>query len=148
MFVILSRVGVVILNILIFFLEEGWIIAMVALLPFWLAIILVTLLLSFFAIATSILCRLAVLPCVVEKWIQNQKEKANHRLEKTARRAIWIASLITAILISPTTSAVMLYISGIKGLKAIFINVLFSLVSGSIWCAIYSGAILIFKRVL
>lgn len=144
----IMRLGVVSLNIIVFFVEEGWIIAAVALLPFWLAIIAVTILLSSFAILSSYLCGLAVLPPLIERWIEKQKEKANSRLAKVVNSAVWLSALFTAIIVSPTTSAVMLHLSGVKGCKAYAVDTIFSFISGTIWCFIYGGGILLVRKLV
>jgi len=142
-----ARVGLTSLNIIVFFIEEAWIIAAVAILPFWLAVVIVTTLLSFFAISSSYLCGLSDLPDSLEKWLEKQKEKARARLAKVVRGAAWTASLATAIVISPTTSAVMLHLSGIKGARVYATDILFSVVSGVVWCVIYGGGILVLRRI-
>ncbi len=143
----IMRLGVVSLNIIVFFVEEGWIIAAVAFLPFWLAIIVVTLFLSVFAILSSYLCSLAVLPSFIERWIEKKKEKASNRLTKVLDGAIWFSVLSTAIIISPTTSAVMLHLARVNKPRVYFMDVFLSFVSGAIWCFIY-GAGVIFARKL
>lgn len=144
---ILARFGLVSLNILVFLLEEGWIIAMVAVFPFWLALLLVTALLSCFAIISSNLSGMSKLPLVLERWVGRQREKARARLAKAMEGAVLVSALTTAIVISPTTSAVMLQMAGVKRKKAYLIDILFSFISGTIWCIIYGGGILILRKI-
>lgn len=144
---LLSKIGLVLLNVIVFLFEESWIIAMVAFFPFWLAIILVTLLLSFFSMVSTCFCHLANLPPIIEKWMERKREKAGERLLKVVKGGIWTSCLMTAIVISPTTSAVMFEMAGIRGTKAYAADVLFSFVSGTIWCVIYGGGILILRKI-
>jgi len=145
--IILARSSLAILNILVFLVEEGWIIAMVLIFPFWLALVLVTTLLSSFAIISSYLCGLGKLPPIFERWIKNQKIRAKERLVKVARGAAWTSTLSTAIVVSPTTSAVMLHLMGLNKLKAYLMDISLSLISGLIWCGIYGGGIAILRAI-
>jgi hypothetical protein len=145
---VVARLGVVTLNVIVFFLEEAWIIAAVAILPFWLALVVVTALLSSFAITSSWLCSQSDLPNLVAGWLEKQKSKANKRLAQVVKGTVWTASLTTAIVVSPTTSAVMLSLAGINKRKAYIVDVVFSLISGFVWCLIYSGGLLILRKLL
>lgn len=142
-----ARFGLVSLNVAVFFVEEGWIIAAVAFLPFWVALFLVTVLLAFFSMASSYLCGLGDLPAFVERWLEKQKDKANKRLTSIVRGAVWTSSLTTAIVVSPTTSAVMLHVSGIRGMRAYVTDLIFSLISGAVWCMIYGGGLVVLRKV-
>jgi len=144
----LGRLGLVLLNVLVFLLEEGWIIAMVAIFPFWLAAISVTLLLSTFSIISSYLCSLGDLPLILQRWIDKKKEKAKARLAKVMDGAFLISVLSTAIIVSPTTSAVMLHLLGYTRIKAYLLDIFFSFISGTIWCGIYGGGIFMLKVIL
>ena len=144
----IAKICLVFLNIVVFLFEEGWIIAMVAFFPFWLAIIFVTLLLSIFACISTYLSGLANVPPLLERWIERKKIKAEERLEKFVQSGLWFSFLATAIIVSPTLSAVMIQMSGIKGSKAYFSDVLLSFVSGVIWCFIYGGGILILRGII
>lgn len=145
---IAARLGLVTVNVIVFFIEEAWIIAAVAYLPFWLAIVVVTLLLSFFSTMSTYLCGQSELPETLSKWIEKKKTKANERLAKVVSGTVWTASLTTAIVVSPTTSAVMLHLAGVKKSKAYISDVLFSFISGFIWCLIYGGGIVVFRKLL
>lgn len=144
----LAKVCLILLNIVVFLFEEGWIIAMVAFFPFWLAIIFVTVLLSFFASISTFLSGKANLPPLIEKWIEKKKIKAEERLEKVVESGLWFSFFLTAIIVSPTLSAVMIQMSGIKGSKAYLSDILLSFVSGAIWCFIYGGGILILREII
>lgn len=143
---IAARLGLVMVNIIVFLIEEAWIIAAVAILPFWLAIIVVTLLLSVFSMTSTYLCGQSELPETFSKWIEKKKANANERLSKVVNGTVWTASLTTAIVVSPTTSAVMLHLAGIKKDKAYISDVIFSFVSGSIWCLIYGGGLVVLRK--
>lgn len=150
---ILFRFGLLALNIIVFFIEEGWIIAMVAILPFWIAIIAVTTLLSFFSISSTVLCSASDLSPLLKQWIDSQeKKKKESRFVqwsiKIARGVVWLSSLLVAIVISPATSAVMLHQAGLERKQAYVLDVIYSGISGSIWCVIYGGGILILKNLI
>jgi len=144
----LSRVGLVLLNILVFIFEEGWIIAMVAIFPFWFAVLLVSFLLSLFAVTSSYLCGLGELPPILKRYIERQKEKSREKLVKVVGGSIWVSVLTTAIVVSPTTSAVMLHLMGLNKLKVYLTDIFFSVISGTIWCGIYGGGILLLRKII
>lgn len=144
---LLAKIGLILLNVTVFFFEEGWIIAMVAFFPFWLAIVFVTILLSTFAAISTYLSGLANLPPLIERWMTKKKAKAGERLQEAVKSSLWFSFLATAVIISPTLSAVMMQMSGIKGKKAYVSDFLLSFVSGTIWCFIYGGGILILKKI-
>lgn len=143
-----ARLGVVALNVIVFFIEEAWIIAAVAILPFWLALTVIVVLLSFFAITSSWLCGQSDLPGLIERWLERQKSKANERLAKVMAGTVWMTALTTAVVVSPTTSAVMLALVGVKKERAYIIDVAFSFCSGFVWCLIYGGGILLIKKLV
>lgn len=145
---IAARLSLGLLNIIVFFIEEAWIIAAVAILPFWVALVVTTLLLSGFATGSTYLCSQSELPEILSRWIEKKKSKANERLTKVVTGTVWTASLSTAIVVSPTTSAVMLHLAGIKKGKAYISDVLFSFISGFIWCLIYSGGLVVLRKLL
>ena len=147
---VVSRIGLTLLNVIVFFVEEGWIIAMVAIFPFWLALILVTILLSFFAISSTVLCGTSELSPVLKNWLDKQeKQKEESKLVqwavKVARGAILVSSLIVALVISPTTAAIMLHQAGISRKQAFAVDVVYSAISGTIWCLIYGLGINVLK---
>lgn len=148
--VILARFGLTALNIVVFFVEEGWIIAMVAIFPFWIAILAVTALLSFFSISSTYLCGVSNISPFLKRWLDKQeKEKEENRIVrwavKIARGVALLSSLIVAIVVSPTTAALMLHQTGIGQKQAYVVDVVYSGVSGSIWCVIYGGGIVLIK---
>jgi hypothetical protein len=143
-----ARLGVVALNVIVFFIEEAWIIAAVAILPFWIALVVVVALLSCFAITSSWLCGQSDLPDFARRWFERQKSKASKRLTKVMAGTVWMAALTTAVVVGPATSAVMLALVGVKKERAYIIDVAFSFCSGSVWCLIYGGGILLIKKLV
>lgn len=145
----LAKIGIMLWNVLVFLFEEGWIILMVVKLHFILAVFLVTLLLSIFAVFSTFLCNQANLPNLLGKWLEYNQERANKRLGSNYKKgALVMTALTTAIVISPTTSAVLLDISGVKGKKAYACDVILSFLSSTTWCVLYGGGLLILKGVL
>jgi len=149
MLVILARFGLATLNLAVFFIEEGWIIAMVAILPFWIAILVVAALLSFFSISSTYLCSVSNLSPMLQKWLNRQKEKEESRIVqwvvKIANGIALLSSLIVAIAISPTTAALILHESGLEKKRAYVVDVIYSGISGTIWCLIYGLGINLVK---
>lgn len=148
--VLLARFGLTAINIVVFFVEEGWIIAMVAIFPFWLAILAVTALLSFFSISSTYLCQASDISPFLQRWLDKQeKEKEKNRIVqwaiKIARGIALLSSLIVAIIVSPTTAALMLHQAGLKQKQAYVVDVFYSGISGAIWCLIYGLGINLLK---
>lgn len=148
-----SRIGLTTLNIAVFFIEEGWIIVAVAVLPFWLAMIVVTIFLSFFAISSTYLCGASDFSPVLKRWLdrKEQEKKENRFVQwaiRIARGAALLSSLIVAIVVSPTTAALMLHQAGISQKRAYAVDVVYSGISGAIWCVIYGGGLLVLRKIL
>lgn len=143
-----SRLGLSTLNVIVFFIEEAWIIAAVAILPFVVALVVVVLLLSLFSLASTYLCSQSDLPDFISRWIDKKKSGASDRLSKAVTGTIWTACLTTAIVVSPATSAVMLSLAGVSKQKAYIADLFFSFVSGLVWCMIYGGGLLVLRKLL
>lgn len=148
--VILARFGLTAVNIVVFFVEEGWIIAMVAIFPFWVAILAVTALLSFFSISSTYLCSISNISPFFKRWLDKQEqEKEGNRVVqwavKIARGVALLSSLIVAIVVSPTTAALMLHQAGLEQKRAYMVDVVYSGISGAIWCVIYGLGINLLK---
>lgn len=140
--VMIARFGLTALNIFVFFVEEGWTIAMVALLPFWVAIIAVTALCSFFSICSTYLCSVSNLSPVFRRWLDNQEKgkEENYFVKwatKIAHGTTLLTSFIVAIIVGPTTAALILHQAGLSEKKAYLVDVVYSGISGTIWCLIY-----------
>jgi len=147
--IILARFGLATLNVAVFFIEEGWIIAMVAIFPFGIAIVGTVTLLSFFAVSCTNLCYASNLSPFVANWFERQKEQEDRPIvqwaSKIAKGIIGLATLIVAIVVSPTTSALMLHQAGVERRAAYVVDVIYSVISGVIWCLIYGLGINLLK---
>ncbi|MEI6040093.1 MAG: hypothetical protein WCP93_01950 [Candidatus Berkelbacteria bacterium] len=145
----LARVGLATLNIAVFFIEEGWIIAMVALLPFWAACLATILLLSLFSITCTYLCEKSELSPTLKIWLEKEKEKEQSQVvmwaKKIAKGLIYASTLIVAVVVSPSTSALMLNQAGVKKNSAYMVDIVYSGISGFIWCIIYGLGINLVK---
>ena len=137
----LTKLGLAAQGVIIFLFEEGWIIGMVALLRFWLAVLAVTALLTAFAILATYLCEASSIPPYLEWWLERQKKKALGRMKGVVEGLTLTTYLTTAVVVSPSASAVLMHLAGTRKRKAVGIDIGLSLVCSIAWCAIYGGGL-------
>jgi beta-lactamase regulating signal transducer with metallopeptidase domain len=146
--VALARIGLGTWNIIVFLLEELWIIAMVALLGMW-AVIPVVIILTVFSFIGTYLCDKAKIPSSIGRYLEGQKSQKDSAwakgLIKIAHGLVWLSALMIAIAIGPTTSAFVLHEAGYTKRRAYGMDVIFSIVSGVFWCLVYSLGINLLK---
>lgn len=139
-----AAVVVVVAPILLFLLEEGWIIAITGKFGFWLGIPLVTTVLFIPTVMIGWAIEQLPLPdgfkSWVEKWRQSKETQAKAKLEKAKQSALWFSLLAASVVVSPSLSAAMLKLLGKKGIEFVWYNVLLSLICAIVWCGVYSGA--------
>jgi hypothetical protein len=145
-----ARFGLAAVNTAVFFVEEFWVVAMVLLLPFWAAIIATTLFFSMFAVSCTKLCFASDVPAFLADWFdkQQREKESDKRVQwaiRVAKGLLWLSTLIVAIVVSPTTSALLLHQGGVKQKRAYVVDVVYSGVSAIIWCMIYGLGINIVK---
>lgn len=143
---IIAIIGIIVTQGTVFFVEEAFTIASVAIFQFAIAILLTTAFFSFFALSTSWLCLQTGLSCGVDKWIESKKQKMSSTIEKAFQTGFFFICLQTAILISPSTSAIVLFAIGKKKPEVYYLDILFSFVSAVVWCLVYGGGILAIKK--
>ena len=144
---ILILIGLLVTQASVFFFEEVWTIAMVSKFHFIIAIVLTTCLFSFFSIATSWLCENTGLDKKIDDYIEKKKVSMSKTAEKAATAGFWIVCFQTAIVVSPSATAILMFVLGKKRPGTYSYDILFSLVSATIWCFIYSGGIIVFKKI-
>lgn len=141
---VFAAATVVIAPILLFLLEEGWIIAITGKFGFWLGIPLVTLVLYLPTVAIGWAVEQLPLPQGFRSWIARWREtkesEAKAKLEKAKQSVLWVSLIVASVVVSPSLSAAMLKLSGEKGNKFALYNMLLSLACAIVWCGVYSGA--------
>ncbi len=144
---ILVLIGLFVTQASVFFFEEAWTIAMVGKFHIAIAILLTTCLFSFFSITTTWLCENTGLDKRIDEYIDKKKKDMAETAKKAMAIGFWFICLKTAIVVSPSVTAIIMYILGRKRPCVYYLNVFFSFITAIIWCLIYSGGIAIIKKI-
>ena len=137
---VLASIGIAALSALLFLLEESWIIASVRFLSLGSAVLVVTILLW---IPTVLIVRISqsiAMPLIIQQWQERKRKAAEDAYVKAIEYGFWIVTVKIALVISPSTSAFLMYLKGYRGIRLQITNLVLCFLVSAVWCLIYAEA--------